>query len=172
MIPALMAFLLPLAMPRMIIWADQNGPRPEKPYFTLKTSAVGTSPLHASPPDAAGVATYREHRLIRCEIGCYGRDAVDLTTALAMRMRMPGAALAAEALGVGLGRFEAVRDLSVLLNTSQREGRAMLEFTASVVGSLAEQVGLIEHVVLECPAPAEGHQHVISSPSAATPPPS
>lgn len=171
MTPALMDLLIPLAMPRMIVWADQNGPRPDKPYFTLKTSSVGTAPLHAGTPDANGTATYVEHRRIRCEIGCYGKEAAALMSTLAMRLRMPAAAMEAERLGVGIGAFEAVRALSVLLNSSQREERAMLEFTAMLAAGASEQVGLIEHVVFTCPAPDE-HRHVVSQPSAATPPPS
>jgi hypothetical protein len=168
-----MDFLLPIAEPRMIIWADRNGPRPEKPYFTIKVRGTSSAKLVETPPDANGVATFREHRLIRCEVACFGKDAIALAQTLSVRMRLPSQTLRAEQCGISLASVEDVRDLTALLNASQREERALLEFTGYALGEVADNVGLIEHVVLECPVGGgTGHQHVISMPDAATPPPS
>jgi hypothetical protein len=169
-VKALLDLLIPLATPRSIILADQNGERPQKPYFTLKVRSSAGAPLIESKPNAQGAATYHEHTLLRCEVNCFGRDSADLLRRIGIRLRMPSTSDKAAGLGVSISAVDQVRDITALLQASQREERAMLEFNAYTVASVTDDVSLIEHVVLNCPAEG-GHQHVISSPAAALPPP-
>ena len=167
---ALLDLLIPLTLPRPIILADQNGSRLQQPYFTVKVRSSTGAPLVESKPDPQGAAVFHEHNLLRCEIQCLGRDAANLLRVLGVRMRMPSTSRNAQDLGLSISSVDQARDITALLQASQREERAMLEFNAYAVTSVSEVVSLIEHVVLNCPAEG-GHQHVISSPDAATAPP-
>jgi hypothetical protein len=165
---ALEEFLFPLWLPYPLIWADQNGTRPPKPYASLKVRSFGSAPLVSRPVDGIGVQTHHEHRTLRAEINVFGAEAVERAQRLSMQMRTPLNAGRAEELGIGISAVDQVRDLATLLHGSQYEQRALLEFTVHAIGTLDEQVGLIEHVVIDCPP---DHKHVISYPNAALPPP-
>ncbi|EHL99380.1 hypothetical protein HMPREF9946_03142 [Acetobacteraceae bacterium AT-5844] len=167
---ALLDLLIPLAMPRPLILADQNGPRPEKPYYSLKVSLIGSAPLIETKPNKQGAAIYHEHGTLQCEVQCFGKDAAALLRQLGIKLRMPLTAIKAEQAGVSIASVDQARDLTALLQASQYEERAILEFRAHAIASVTDDVSLIEHVILNCPA-EDGHQHVISSPDAATAPP-
>lgn len=165
---ALEEFLFPLCRPMTAIWAFQNGERPKKPYVSFNATTHSGGPIHYLGVDAQGMANYAEHRTIAVEMNVYGVDAVETAQRIAMLMRSHLNVAKADALGLGLGQFQQVRRIPQLLQGSQYEERAILEFTAFVVGQVSEDVGLIEHVVMDC---FSDHEHVISKPDAATPPP-
>jgi hypothetical protein len=158
---ALEELIFPLWLPLPIIWADQNGARPEKPYATLKIRTFGSAPLENGGLDDQGIQTYTEQRTLRAEINVFGVEAVERAQELSMRLRSPLQSGRAEVLGIGIGRVAEVRDITTRLAQSQYEQRALLEFTVNAVGILAEQVGLIEHVVINCP-PRPSTRHLAS----------
>lgn len=148
--------------PASLVMADQNAPRPAKPYATLDVTDAGAAPwLIELEPDEAGNARFVEHRLANVEVQFYGQGAQERAGALGMRLRLPSNVNRAVALGIGVGTVRGATGISVLLNETQRETRGLLEFTAHVAAELTDNIGLIERVVLDCPP---GHQHVIDAP--------
>lgn len=157
------------AQPWQVVWANQNGPRPAKPYFRLQVRGrTGSMPAIGALNDQ-GHAPISEHVTLRVDLECFGLQAFEKVSAAASRLRYPSVTNLADALKIGVGTVGQVRDLTALMSGSQYEERAMLEFTAHI-GSLAyDNLGLIEHVVFECPGYTEddtGHAHTVSAPGA------
>jgi hypothetical protein len=152
-----------VVQPHQVVWANQNGPRPKKPYFRLNVRSRAGAPPVIGDSDADGHFLVSEMVLLRVELECFGQSAFAKASAAASRLRFPSVSYLAQALGVGVGPVEGVRDMTALLNDSQYEERALLEFSAYVTASDLDNLGLIEHVLLNCP---EGHTHIITSPNA------
>lgn len=167
MIPALYDLVAPILAPLPLIWADQNGPKPAKPYATITVRGGDEAPVVQGEPDAAGIATTREHRLMRAEVEIYGANAFAAAQTLGLKLRLPSNLRRSYELDLGVARVRQATNLTALLDESQQyEARALLEFTFHASEAATDDVGLIEHVVIEAPC-----EQVISSPTAATPPP-
>ena len=167
------SLLAPILAPVPLIMADQNAPRPAKPYATLDVTNAGAARwLTELPPDAAGNARFVEHRLANVEVQFYGADAQDRASDLGMRLRLPRHVNRAVDLGLGVAVVNGATSVAVLMNENQYEQRGILEFTCHVGVEITDEVGLIEHTETEGEYDGVGGacQHVISAPGA-TPPP-
>lgn len=159
---ALQALLAPIIAPVPLVHAQQNAPRPAKPYATLDVRNNGASGwLIEGGPDANGNATFLEQRVVSAEVQFFGLGAMDSASALGVKLRTPRQASRAASLGVPIARVRGALDATFLLNENQYEDRGILEFTAHHTGEIEDEVGLIETVVLGCPP---GHEHIIGAP--------
>jgi hypothetical protein len=61
-----------------VIWADQNMPRPEKPYIVARMSAFKTiNREFTHPADETGKADISTHKEFTLSIQCFATDAID-----------------------------------------------------------------------------------------------
>lgn len=147
---ALQALLAPIVAPVPLIFANQNAPRPAKPYATLDVQDTRPAAwLVEGEPDADGNATFREHALVNVEVQFFGTGAVERARDLGRRLRLPRHANRATALGLGIARVIAARDVPFLLNETQYEARGVLEFTAYHLAELTDDLGRVERVELQ-----------------------
>jgi hypothetical protein len=147
----LYALLAPLSpKPSGLIWTDQNGPRPAKPYSTLNIRT--TTPLSPvkDPVESDGTQQIAQLALRHVEWEFYGLNASELAEAAALRLRTETTADRAKVLGLGICRVSAYAQTDILLNTSQFEQRAIIEIEVYDSNILVDDVGLIEGVDIDC----------------------
>lgn len=157
-IAALQTLIAPLVAPGVLIFADQNGPRPEKPFATL--SVRGTpSPAYAyeAKPDIDGIAEISQHAEYTVEVQCFGNGAFNLARMVGLKLLFPSNVMRAELLGLGVSRIINVSRVPELLNQSQYEERGVLEFTVYDALVSSDDVGRIESVEIGC----FDHSHII-----------
>lgn len=66
-----------------VIWADQNMPRPTKPYITTRlTSFVQPNQAYMTPPNSSGVGTAISDKEFTLQLHCYSSISVDPITIL------------------------------------------------------------------------------------------
>jgi hypothetical protein len=147
------SLLAPIVAPAPLIHADQNGPRPPKPYATLDITSTGAAPwLVEHAPGVDGVSTFTEHRTANVEVQFYGDGAQARAAALGLRLRLPTQVDRATALGIGIGTVRGASSLAVLMNETQYESRSVVEFTAHVTASAEDTVsGAIDDIEIEWP---------------------
>jgi hypothetical protein len=158
-IAAIQSLLAPLVAPGPLILADQNGPRPAKPFAALAVRSTPGQPMtYQYDPDETGSAEIVQHREVVVELQTFGANAFEFAQMVGLKLLFPSHVMRAEALGLGVSRINNVLRVPELLNQSQYEERGVLEFT--IYDSLAgnDDVGLIENVNLEC----FEHTHLIS----------
>lgn len=156
----LITLLAPLVSPGLLILAEQNGPRPPKPYATLSVRNVRPAPPVKREVNDAGVIELVQVKYLTCELQTFGAGAMETAELAGLRMRFPTTAMRAEALGLGISRINNALDVPELLNQSQFEERAILEFTVYDALAAGDDVGVIESVEFEC----FDHVHTVSTP--------
>lgn len=159
---ALQTLLAPIIAPVPLVFAQQNAPRPAKPYATLDVRNNGAAGwIIEGGPDDNGVAQFFEQRVINAEVQFFGVGAMERASDLGLRLRMPSQASRAAQLGVPIARVRGAIDATFLMNETQYEDRGILEFTAHHTGEMDDDVGLIEHVEFLCPP---DHLHTVDAP--------
>src|SRR5690349_21639534 len=148
-VAAFIALVAPLLAPNKLILSNQNGTRPPKPYATISVRSIRPARPQDTALDDAGITQIDQHQLNTIEIEIFGDNAVILANALAAKLRYTSTQYEADRLNVGIVRIDQVLRVPELLNTSQFEERAILEFTAYDVLLGNDDVGLIEHAVIE-----------------------
>lgn len=160
-VAAIQALLAPLVAPGPLILADQNGPRPGKPFAALAVRSMPGHPMtYEREPNADGVAELVQHRQVVVELQTFGNGAFEFAETVALKLLFPSNVMRAEALGLGVSRINNVLRVPELLNQSQYEERGVLEFTVYDSLSGLDNVGLIENVEIDC----QGHQYLVSKP--------
>lgn len=162
--------------PLPVVWADQNGQRPPKPYATIvarQSDSVG-QPEHREV-DALGDVSVIEQRMVRCEVNVFGPSAHRIAAGLMLRLRLPSLVARADELNLGLANIGRAMNIPELMASSQYEERGMVEFAVYVAAIERDRVGIIEHVVVveknnEKP-PGVIQSAVISSDPYTVPPP-
>lgn len=159
---ALQALLAPIVAPGALIFSDQNGPRPPKPYATI--SVTNTTPISVVKvkPDVLGRMTLHQLQVRTVQVIFFGPDADERAEAASLKLHFPTHVQRAEVLGIGVLSVQSTEMAPELLNNSQFEDRAVLEFTVNEILTIDDDVGLIEYVDFEC----FDHSHIVSSPDA------
>jgi hypothetical protein len=148
-IAGFIALVAPLLAPNKLILSEQNGTRPPKPYATITVRSTRPARPQEGPVDASGIVQIDQQQLNAVEVQFYGDNAVDLANLLSAKLRYPSTQLLADQLNIGIARVNTVLRVPELLNTSQFEERAILEFTAYDTFTGNDNVGLIETVEIE-----------------------
>lgn len=151
-----------------VVWADQNGPLPPKPFAAIRVS--GTRPAahpETGPVEEDGSAVVTEHRVLDVEVMTYGPGAYALAESLTLALRLQSVLFVASQENIGIGIIGQARRVPALLMSSQYEERGMVEFRAHVAASASDRLGVIEHVVIG----GNGEDDIITSPGATTPAP-
>lgn len=140
-------FLAPLSpAPGGLIWADQNAPRPAKPYATVTVRSVDPSPPVSARVDAAGVIAMTQVIRLSVEWQFIGKNALDLARMAAFRIRSETNLDRAKELGLGILNIDSVYPVPEVLNASQIEERAIVEMAVLDSDAFGDNVGLIEEV--------------------------
>lgn len=161
-VTALQALLTPIVAPAMLILADQNGPRPAKPYATLSVRSTALDPPIELPVDENGMAQMVSYVRVIAELQYYGNGAFQSAQTAGLKLRFRSSVSLAETLGVSVNNIRTVLRVPELLNESQYEERGLMEFAASAYLIGTDDVGLIEHAEIYC----WDHTHVVSDPDA------
>ncbi|CAG9173084.1 LIC_12616 family protein [Cupriavidus respiraculi] len=132
-----------------VIFANENGRRPEKPYIALRVAAAPRLPVHRGPVDTDGMQAVSSHRDAQVELQCFGAGSFDVLDSLGQRLHMNDAAQRAEVLDLAVFQVGEVRHAPVLRDATTYEPRAVLELGIRYTLTLADDVGLIETVNAE-----------------------
>lgn len=154
--------LAPMLAPHPLIGANQNGPRPARPYASLDVRSLASARhLIRRAPDENGVALYREDGRATVEVMFHGEGSMDRARAFRQRLRAGAAVNRALARGLSVGPVLALNSVPELLNNDEYEERASFEFALLYAEEFEEAAGLIERVEIDCPG---GHAHAVSAP--------
>lgn len=142
-----------------VIWADQDAPRPAKPFGQLQRG-VGdqAAGVQAGNDEAvrsatvAGRTTHRMHRTHIVSLQVFSDDmtgsttAADLLTAALAKLARASDRAALVAAGVTVQTVGSVRDLTAMLPT-RPESRAQVDITVSTLDTLTEDAGYIDEAI-------------------------
>ncbi|MEZ7780464.1 hypothetical protein O4A46_01495 [Cupriavidus gilardii] len=138
--------LITTAATAPVIFANENGPRPAKPYIALRVNPASRLPVHRGPVDDAGVQPVSAHRSAQVELQCFGTGCMDALDVLGQRLHMQAALDRAEQLDLAVTAVGQLRQVPVLRDATTYEPRAVLELTIDYTTTLADDVGVIETV--------------------------
>ena len=138
-----------VVQPWKLVFADQNAPRPAKPYVTMKVRRI-EHPTTAVVHDLAanGEATMVEQLTLMLELNFYGAGALIKADDTATLFRYQTRIQAAHELGLAYSRVAAPLDLTMPLG-NQMEERALLEVNGFAIKTGIDLLGLIETVEVE-----------------------
>lgn len=129
-----------------VIFRDGNGPRPGKPYMTLKVTPAARLPVHLGAVDQDGRQDVSAHRDAGVELQCFGDDAFQVLDELSLRLGFPSLVDFANSLDLAVFDVGDVQDLPVPRDDARFEPRAVLELRVRYTGTLADEVGYFEAV--------------------------
>lgn len=152
-----------------VIIADQDGPRPAKPYATVKLASIAALGAYdeskheydagADPGEEITITT-GGHRELVVSVNVYTPASTGSAGALAFAMKLRSAAssetttTAMQAAGASLFDVGQVRDLSAIDRT-KFEGRAQLDARLYTTDSTSETTTFIESVTVNDGQPGE-----------------
>ena len=151
-----------------VIVADQGGPRPSKPFATVKVTdianmgaydAMSTSMAGGTPdPGEEVVITAGGHRELSVSVQLFTASTQGTASAMALASKLRAQAPISEALfdaaGVTLAQVGAARNLAEVFRTTQ-EGRAQVDATLYATESVTSLTTYIETVVVNDGEPNE-----------------
>lgn len=156
---ALQALLAPLVTPGPLIMADQNGPRPGKPFAALSLRSTRPFGPIVEQVDENGFVRVTQYLHVNTELQCFGLGGYARSQMVGLRLMMPSNVQRADSLGLAISRVNQALRVPELLNENQYEERGILEFVAYASISADDEVGLIEQVEIEC----FGHTHTVKA---------
>lgn len=134
------------AGPVPVVFADENGPRPAKPYIALRVNPASRLPVHRGPVDGQGEQPVSAHRSAQVELQCFGAGCLNALDAVGQRLNMQTALDLAEQLDLAVTAVGQLQQVPVLRDATTYEPRAVLELTIGYTLTLADTVGVIEEV--------------------------
>lgn len=159
---SLQSLLAPIVAPGALIFSEQNGPRPPKPYATISVVEMSPITVVKTKPDVLGQITLHQQQRLSVQVVFFGKHAGERAEAASLKLHFNTHVERAERLGLGILTVQSTTDNPELLNGSQFEERATLEFIVNNSITVDDDVGLIEHVEIEC----FDHSHIVDSPNA------
>lgn len=135
----------------VVIWLDQNKPRPALPYSGIKIiSRKRIMRDHYSNPDDNGIQTVQGDREFTLSVQTYGYDApTDPLENAANKLQLETVRDKFQAKGLVAFDIGAIQDISALLDKTQIEKRANLDIFFRTKINQTDNVGLIETVNVE-----------------------
>jgi len=142
-----------------VIWADQDAPRPGKPFGQLQRGASDqpdggqeANPEGDRSATVAGRTTHRRHHTHVVSLQVFSDDmagsttAADLLSTAVAKLSRASDRAALVAVGVTVQTVGSVRDLTTWLPT-RPESRAQVDITVSTLDTLVEDAGYIERAI-------------------------
>lgn len=144
--------LLPAFPGIEVIHANQNGPRPDGLYVTMRIETAHEMPAHIARPTtpqpipALGSRDLGAHRVGQIELQCFGAQGYDTLEMAGLRLVSEACIEAAEAVGVVFGVTADLQNVPALFNESQWEPRAVCSLPFAYTRNIVEAVPVIETV--------------------------
>lgn len=138
--------LFEAATTRPVIFANENGKRPQRPYVTVQLQLASPLPVHTGPVDGNGQRRLSAHRPVTIQLQCYGDGSWGVLDQMQLTLYTDSLLNLAESLNIGLQREPRLQDVPALLEGTKYEPRAILDIEAMYTGSIEEEVGIIETV--------------------------
>ena len=133
-----------------IVYANQNAPRETKPYCAIKLHGnSGTDHSELFPQDGNDDRDVAENQIATIELNFYGPSAISEAIRVRNRLQFETMLDAFYAGNMALIDRGQVTNLTVLLNNSQYEQRAMFECRVGWRSVETENVGRIESVDMQ-----------------------
>lgn len=137
-----------------VIFTEQNGKRPAKPYLTVKLTSTDPLPVHRGLLDAELENRFFErhlsaHRTGLLQLQLYGGDALELADQLAMGLATEAVGALLDQLNLSLLDEVKISDVPNLVDDKTYEPRAILEVNVAFTSHLTEEIAIIETVVGE-----------------------
>lgn len=131
-----------------VVYADQNAPREVKPYATIKLRSPGGGADFAEefPQDTNDDRDVVENQIASIDLNFYGPSAISEATRVRNRLQFETMLDAFTASNMALIDRGTVTNLTVLLDKSQYEQRAMFECRVAWRSAETENVGHIEQL--------------------------
>ena len=134
-----------------VIWADQNGERPDAPYIDVRLDidSVGQDWLDtddaAAPSPGAEIDMFsRGVRRLTITLRCFGGPAIGTVSPRARldgvrsSRRLPSNVDALRVAGVGVASFSPIQSIGEALNSSKIEPRSMMTIIAFAASEVSE----------------------------------
>lgn len=133
-----------------VIWSDENGPRPQLPYVTLKLSSKRFKNYDFyADPDADGMQEVKGDRELTLTMEYFGVDPLDALQSVVDKLRLHTIQGTFYAAGYTVFDTAQVQDISALLDGVQREQRATLDLFIRTKVTQTDDIGYIETVNIE-----------------------
>lgn len=138
--------IAPILAPVKLVYADQNAPRPGKPYATFKlTSVIPPRFAVEGLPDGGGIVDVTEHATFSLEVMTFGKDAHRIAILLASKLKYPSQVQRIHELGVSIASIGQVLSVPVFFG-QQSEEQASVEISGYAIVAGQDDVGLVEEV--------------------------
>ncbi len=134
------------AAPLKVIYSDQNGKRPARPYITLSVQVGQPGPSHHGPVSDEGVRVVSSHRPVSIQLQCYGADSLEILDRLQLVLQRESIQGLSEQLNISTLRPVRLQPVPALLDGVSYESRAILDLESMYTASITDEVGVIESV--------------------------
>lgn len=132
-----------------VIWANQNGPKPKKPFATLRLYAFrGVGMNDESPTDTPGEIEVRNTVEATLEVQYFGTNAEQKLIELNQALSKPTVLDKSFSAGVAFFDAQNVQDLTGLLDAANFEERAAIDLSVRYVNSMTDNPGYVSQVNL------------------------
>lgn len=138
--------LFSAATPVPIIHANQNAPRPPKPYIDMRLTMGVPYPVHHGRVSDDGVRAISSHRDVTVQLQVYGDGSWGIAEGLALSLSKESLIDLSETLNISINDQVRIQDVPMLLDTATYESRAILDLQATYTASVIDDVGFIETV--------------------------
>ncbi|WP_454691131.1 phage neck terminator protein [Achromobacter aloeverae] len=133
----------------LVIFSNENGPRPAPPYITLAVRWASAGSRHLAPPDDDGGQLVYSHRDATVELQAFGAAAYEALDELGERLGHPVFADMAVLLNIAVFDRGRVQSLPAERDGARFEARGVLELSIRYTVGVTENVGLIETVEVQ-----------------------
>lgn len=135
--------LFAAATDKTIIPANDNGPRPKKPYITLQVRMSSPQPVHRGAIDDEGEQALYSHRSAEIQLQVYGAGSWVVAESLAMKLHSEYLQELSDTLNISIDDQVRIQDVPMLIDTTTYESRAIIDMTGSYTASFDDDVGFI-----------------------------
>lgn len=161
--------LTPIFAPVELIPANDNGPRPEGMYGTVRVDGpMHRPPVHVGAQDETGTRKISAHRTGNVELQVFGDDSYDTLDLALQRLSHDANIDAFYALGLVFGDTHDVENLPALRSGFEFEQRAIATLPFAYTRTTEENLSWIETVTGEATIEGSIETVEISGPYSAT----
>lgn len=134
------------AAPCLVIYSDQNGKAPARPYITLSVQVGRPGPSHHGPVNNDGIRIISSHRPVSIQLQCYGADSLEILDRLQLALQREAIQELSEQLNISTLRPVRLQPVPALVEGVTYEPRAILDLESMYTASIEDNVGVIESV--------------------------
>lgn len=126
-----------------IIYANENGTRPPKPYITQQILTGPAMDVHTGAVDDDGNAILSKHRRVSINLQCYGDGSWQIMEDMEMSLNKQAALEAAYLYNIAIGAVPGLTDITLLMDDTTFENRTLLNVIAFYTYQTEDQLGFI-----------------------------